>query len=256
MLDRSKDQLRNKLYEEYENSLFKLIMFEAAEKEGRVFLEKNEQLKKDPAYLPSVDEENWFQKQLNRNIRNKTHLSGAKMLRSFANKVAVAMLVVAFAFTGAVFTVQAFRTDVLNFLIRIEPKYTSIQLDESEKNKKEQSLTVNWKNAYVPAYIPDGFEADSLYYSDPLKTITYHKKGNDQEFIVYSEYDASNDVELDTENASLIKIILVHGHKGTLVIKNSIVSVTWEMDGHIFTVKAKQNEDEVIKIAQNVNFVK
>ncbi|NLG93651.1 MAG: DUF4367 domain-containing protein, partial [Clostridiales bacterium] len=43
---------------------------------------------------------------------------------------------------------------------------------------------------------------------------------------------------------------------GTLVIKNSIVSVTWEMDGHIFTVKAKQNEDEVIKIAQNVNFVK
>lgn len=255
MLDRGKDQLRNKLYEDYENSLFKLIMFEAAEKEGRVFLEENEQLKKDPAYLPSADEENRFQKQLNRNIRKRTYPSGEKLLCSFANKVAVAMLVVVFAFTGAVFTVQAFRADVLNFLIRIEPEYTSIQLDGSENNK-EQNLAVNWKNAYVPAYIPDDFKVDSLYYSDPLKTITYHKKGNNKEFIVYSEYDASNDVELDTENASLIKIILVHGHKGTLVIKNSIVSVTWEMDGHIFTVKAKQNEDEVIKIAQNVNFVK
>ena len=43
MLDSGRDQIHKKLYEDYEDSLFKLILFEAAEKEGKLFLKENEQ---------------------------------------------------------------------------------------------------------------------------------------------------------------------------------------------------------------------
>ncbi|MCY1713526.1 DUF4367 domain-containing protein [Caproiciproducens galactitolivorans] len=256
MLDSGRDQIHKKLYEDYEDSLFKLILFEAAEKEGKLFLKENEQLKNDPAFLPSAEEENRFKKLLNHHIHKVRNHPKRKMICNFANKVAVAVLAVVFVFTGAILTVQAFRTDVLNFLISIEPKYTSIQLNESENETKDENLTVNWKNAYVPTYIPAGFEADNLYYSDSLKTITFHQKNSEKKFIAYSEYDASNDVELDTENASLIKLVQIQGHKGTLVIKNSITTVSWEMDKHIFTINGNVDGDEIVKMAENVNFIK
>ncbi len=53
MPNNSLDQVRKKLYEEYEDSLFKLIMHDAAEKEGRLFLEEKEKLKNDPKFMPS-----------------------------------------------------------------------------------------------------------------------------------------------------------------------------------------------------------
>ncbi len=47
MPDNSPEQIRKKLYEEYEDSLFKLVMHDAAEKEGKLFLEEKEKLKND-----------------------------------------------------------------------------------------------------------------------------------------------------------------------------------------------------------------
>lgn len=256
MLDSGRDQIQNQLYEDYESCLFKLILFEAAEKEGKLFLEENARLKNDAAFLPSADEENRFKKLLNHHIYKTVNHPKRKMMCNFANKVAVAMLAVIFVFTGAILTVQAFRANVMNFLVSIEPKYTSIQLNESENKVKDENLTVHWKNAFVPTYIPAGFEADSLSYTDSIKSITFHQKNNKKKYIVYSEYDASHDVELDTENASLIKTVQIQGHKGTLVIKNSIATVSWEMDKRIFTINANIDGGEIIKMAENVNFVK
>jgi len=53
MPNKSSDQVRKILYEEYEDSLFKLIMHDVAEKEGQFFLEEKEKMKNDPGFLPS-----------------------------------------------------------------------------------------------------------------------------------------------------------------------------------------------------------
>jgi len=153
-------------------------------------------------------------------------------------------------------TVQAFRIDVLNFLISIEPKYTSFQLNDNESAASSKSLVVNWTNAYVPTYIPKGYEVDSISYSDSLKKLALNNKQDETLFIVYSEYDSSNNVEIDTENASLVKTVKINGHHGTLVVKNSIVTVAWEIDNHMFTVQTQVGVDETIKIAENVKFIK
>jgi len=51
MPNNSPEQTRKKLYEAYEDSLFQLVMHDAAEKEGRLFLEEKEKLKNDPECL-------------------------------------------------------------------------------------------------------------------------------------------------------------------------------------------------------------
>ncbi|NLH02303.1 MAG: hypothetical protein GX488_10530 [Clostridiales bacterium] len=46
------DRIRE-LNEQYEDALFRLVMNDAAEKEGKLLFEENERLKDDPANLPS-----------------------------------------------------------------------------------------------------------------------------------------------------------------------------------------------------------
>ena len=53
MPNNSPEQIQKKLYEEYEDSLFKLVMHNAAAKEGQLFLEEKAKLKNDLEFQPS-----------------------------------------------------------------------------------------------------------------------------------------------------------------------------------------------------------
>jgi hypothetical protein len=254
MSNNSSDQARKKLYDEYEDSLFRLVMNDVAEKEGKLLLEEKEKLKNEPEYVAFPELIRKFSNQLNTYFKEHKSTNRRHTFKTL-NRVAVAMLAVFLVFSAAMLTVQAFRIDVMNFLISIEPKYTSFQLNDNESDRSK-SLVVNWTNAYVPTYIPKGYEVDSTSYSDSLKKLAFNNKQDETLFIVYSEYDSSNNVEIDTENASLVKTVKINGHHGTLVVKNSIVTVAWEIDNHMFTVQTQVGVDETIKIAEKVKFIK
>lgn len=144
----------------------------------------------------------------------------------------------------------------MNFLIDIQSEYTSFQIKDNVAGSNGEKLTVNWTNTYLPTYIPVGYEVDSLTYTEPLKEITYRNQKNKNLLIDFSENDSSNNVEIDTENASVLKTVFVNGHKGTLVVKDSQTTVAWEMDQHIFVVCTEESMEETLKIAQNVKFIK
>ncbi len=55
MPNNSSKTAREKLYEEYEDILFKLVINDAAEKEGKLFLEENERLKNDSDFQPTKE---------------------------------------------------------------------------------------------------------------------------------------------------------------------------------------------------------
>ena len=46
------EQIRGKLYQEYEDSLFRLVIHDAAEKEGKLLLEEKEMLEKKLRVFP------------------------------------------------------------------------------------------------------------------------------------------------------------------------------------------------------------
>jgi len=150
-------------------------------------------------------------------------------------------------------TVQAFRLSVLNFLISIEPKYTSYELQDDDQSGDNEKLIVNWTNSYVPGYMPEGYEVTEMSSSGSLKKIVLENADSCR--IIYTEYESESSLSIDTEDASLIKTIMINGHDGTVSTKDSTTTIVWKMDGHLFVVQGQISTDEAIKIAENVKFI-
>lgn len=165
------------------------------------------------------------------------------------------MLALVVTFSAMMLTVQAFRIQVLNFLISIEPNYTSFQLKDNNDGQNNEQLIVNWTNAYVPTYIPEGYDVSNISYSDSTKKITFTNQEDDSS-IVYTEYNSKNSIAIDTENASLIKSVKINGQNGTLSVKDSTVSLVWIIDNHLITIQGQVSTEEVIRMAEGVKFIK
>ena len=256
MPDNSPEQIRKKLYEEYEDSLFKLVMHDAAEKEGKLFLEEKEKLKNDLEYMPCEAGLKRFSQQLDAHLKKpKAYAKRQRVLKAL-NRVAVAMLAVIVILFTSVATVQAFRVRVLNFLMDIQPKYTSFQLKDRGSGSESGSLVVNWTNTYVPNYIPDGYEVSSISSSESFKRIIFANQQEKKSLIIYTELSEANSPGVDTENASEFETVSINGHKGTLMVKDSMVTIVWEMDSRILMVQTQTSKDTAMKIAKGVIYVK
>lgn len=256
MSSNSSDEIK-KLNEEYEEDLFQLIMNNAAAEEGKLLWEENERLKNDSEYMPSQEDIKKFTKLLDSHLRKAKHKRSILRFSNMINRAAVAMLAIIIIFSTAMVTIQEFRIHVFNFLINIESKYTSYRLSGSDENEQNKGmLAVNWTNAYVPTYAPEGYELTSVSSSDSLKKIIFTNKKNQALFVIYCNYNSSSSIAVDTENASLVKKIKINGEDGTLSVKDTLVTVAWKIDDHLLTVQGQLSTDEAIKLAENVIFIK
>lgn len=245
----------NKLNEVYENGLFSLAMNNLAREDGRIFLEENTQLKTDPQNLPSPESIKRFTRLLDEHLLHlKKSQKDSHILRIF-KRTAIALMAVIISISAMIVSVQAFRVQVLNFLISIEPKYTSLQLNDNNKAQGAEQLIVNWTNAYVPTYMPDGYEVGSITYTDSIKKLVFENLDKTS-LITYTEYDSTNTIAVDTEGASLIEKVNINGHDGTLSTKDSVTSIAWTIDNHLISIQGQINKVEAIKIAEGVEFVK
>ncbi len=252
MPNNNREQVRKKLYEEYEDSLFRLVMHDVAAKEGQLFLEEAEKLRNDPEFQPSQQEVQKFSRQVNAHFK-KTK-AYARRIRAWQvlNKAAIAMLIVLLILGTTVMTVQAVRVRVLNFLVDIQQEYTSFQLKDSSSGSKVDNTTIDWHQAYVPTNIPDGYEVSSISDGKLLKTIEF--KNLQGSFITYTELNKDTKPALDTENASIVKAVSISGYEGTLVVKNSLSTVIWAMNDRIFMIRGEIDEELAIKMAEGVKY--
>lgn len=249
MSNNSPVQIRKKLYEEYEDSLFKLVMHDAAEKEGQLFLEEKEKLKNDPGFLPSQEAVQKFSQQLDAHLKKSKVYARRRRVLQALNKVAIAMLIVLVILGATVVTVEAVRVRVLNFLMDIQQEYTSFQLKDSGKGG---STSIDWHKAYVPTYIPDGYEVSAISNSEPLKRIEF--KNPQGMLITYMELSEGNKPALDTENASAFEPVSINGHEGSLIVKNSLVTVIWSMNDRMFIIRGQMEKDIAVKMAEGVKY--
>ncbi|MDP4120310.1 MAG: DUF4367 domain-containing protein [Bacillota bacterium] len=245
-----------KLNEEYEDRLFKLVMDNAAEKNGRLIDKDIEKLNSDPENLPSQTDIIRFSQLLDMHLKKMEKIRKRHRGSRLISRIAVAVIIIMVVFSIMMLTVQAFRVQVLNFLISIEPKFTSLQLQGGDNAQKDGKLIVNWTNAYVPTYIPNGYEVSNISYSDSLKKIIFTGKNDNSTFITYTESESINSISIDTEGASLVEKVSINGNNGTLAVKDSTVTIGWTMDNRLFIIQAQINKDEAVKIAEGVKFVK
>ncbi|MGF7144487.1 hypothetical protein HNQ56_002918 [Anaerotaenia torta] len=243
----------SKLNEMYEDALFRIAMSEAAKDEGEIIKLENEQGKREMPGLPSSENIKRFSKLLDAEIKKK----GKKLpfLSRNLHRASVVILFLVIAFSATMVTARAFRRQVLNFLISVEPQYTSFQLNDNSTEDADGKLIINWTNAYVPAYVPKGYGVDSISYSNAVKKIVFTNQTGDSA-IIYSQYEASMDVLIDTENASLAETIEINGYEGILIVKDPVATIVLERENHIFTVQGEIERSEIIKMAEGIEFVK
>ncbi len=253
MPNNSSEQTRKKLYEEYEDSLFKLIMHDAAQKEGQLFLEEAEKLKNDPDFQPPPEAVQKFSQQLDAHLKKPKAYARRRRILKALNRMVVAMLIALVILGTTVVTVQAVRVKVLNFLMDIQQEYTSFELQNNDKGSEGGSTTIDWHKAYVPAYIPEGYEISSVSDSKLLKIIEF--KNPQGSLITYTELSAASKPALDTENASVFEEVSINGHEGTLVVKNSLVTIIWAMNDRMFMIRGELEKDTAVKIAEGVKYI-
>ncbi len=244
---------REKLLEEYEDSLFKLAMYDLAAEEGKLLLEENKKLKNDPDFQPGEAAYQKFAEQLDIHLKKKeahtTRRNRPKLLSKFAIAASIAVLLL---FT-TVASVEAVRLRVLNFLVDVRQEYTSFSLKESENNSYSETPAVNWSKSYVPTYIPEGYEVSSISDGSLSKIIEFvNSQGS---LITYMELSEGNKILLDTENASDFETIKINEHEGSMVMKNFLVTIIWAMDERMFLIRGEVEKNAVIKMAEGVKYV-
>lgn len=246
--------IKDKLFENYEDSLWKVLMYDYAEVEGKRFIEENEALKRDGKYQPSSEAVKRFNKKMNAAFRQPKLRSFIELMSPAVNKAAVFIVAVGIIFSLSFTFVSGFRIQVLNLMLSLEEKYTLIKLDDkSDENIIADNLYVNWRNAYVPTYIPQGYKIYTLSNTADLKAIDYINDKND--VITFCELNASIENTVDTENASLIKNIDINGNEGLLVVKGNSVSIAWSDNTRIFMLHTQLSIEETVKIAESVTYI-
>jgi len=232
-----------------------LVMHELAEHEGELYLKESNALGDSPEAGPSPGALEKFSKRLDAELKKQRAKTRQLYFPKAMNVAAVAMLAVVFVFLTAMTTVQAFRTRVMNLWLDVRPEYTSFRLRGST-DANDGSTVVNWTNAYLPTFIPEGYIVSTWSYSKAYKRITFENSQDRTSFTIYLELDESDNPVVDTENASRFEPILINEKNGMLVMKDDVVTIVWEMDSLLFALQARTSVDMAIRIAEGVRFIK
>ena len=232
------DELRQKLFDEYEESLFRLAVFDAAEREGDLETD----IVGEPEEQPTDQQIARFIKAVKRS-HSKSGRKKKTLLRVF-NKAAAAVAVLLVIFFVSMVTVDAFRLEVLNFLTWLSPEYTSLSYVPDEAAADMDGNT--------PRYVPEGYSLNETSETDNYSKIVYTVSGNGDKIIILYEYTQAEYVTIDTESVDDIKNTQINGEEATLTFKDSMTGIYWSTGDHFYYIYGSVGVDELIKMAESV----
>lgn len=152
------------------------------------------------------------------------------------------MLVIFVGLSTAVATVQSVRLSVLNFIIEIEDRYTSLYFEES---RSTYEVPQGWQGLYYITYVPERFV---LADCSDNEAIYVDRDGN---ILGFCEYEYGETCNLDTENAE-ITYESIHGRNSLVVEKEGWVAITWSIGARFFVIDLIGTRDEAFQIANSV----
>lgn len=163
-------------------------------------------------------------------------------MRKTALKVAaviIAFLAVSF-FT--VMNVEALRLRIMNYFMERNEKSTTIRI-----NNKENS------SAIMPTYLPEGYENIHLEFFDSFYLAIFENKNGERIFLRrLEEYNVAG---IDTES-SFTEKAKVNGNNAEYAYKDGLSFLVFKYDDIVFILESKLPKDELIKIAESLEYTK
>jgi len=235
----------------YENNLFHEAVKMAALLDGERLFQENKELNADAPGV-SIEKQKEFRNKLDKALRNKQNNNRRFSCVNSLQKIAVIALIATAVLSISLLSVEAFRTRIFNFFMEVKPEFTEFRLEESSNNTKD-SWIIDWENAYLPTYIPAGYQVESSENGETFKSILLINA--EGKIIDYAQYFEDASFNYDTEDANT-QDITINGEAGTLILKEGHYSIVWMHENMIFVVMTQINEVETKKIAESVKFIK
>jgi len=201
--------------------------------------------------LPSLQElENFhtfspeFEKKMNNLIRNykKPYY---KLINSVGKRVAVLVFTLLIAISATVFSVEALRNNVFDFLINIYNDFVSIFYDKTPEDNKDQRID----QIYAPQYIPEGFEI--IFKEVQNGAVLHIYSDSNENRIILEQSIYSLNLGVDNENREY-EIIDINGNEGLFYLDKGINHIIWNNGGYCFQVKGPISKEEIVKIARSI----
>ena len=171
-----------------------------------------------------------------------------KKISKYSKGIAAGVVAVVIVSGTAVFSVEAWRTKVMNFVFNDKTTHTEISFVEN-------SETIIAGDIYFK-YIPKGFEVIEEDVSRTSTDIVFHD-GNTK--ISYQKALIRIEKSIDTENA-IVKDIKINGMEGIVSKKSDKIILVWHDEDYVYTMTSSGgngpiSEEEIVKMAQNTEKV-
>ena len=240
----------NRVYENFEDALFRLFMDRVAVVEGERLLRENEDLKSDPnAAVPEEIQKRCLQsvrKGIARRDRKAAGYSVRKLLRFFPLVAIIALLMGLVAYAAF----PTFRASVLNLLLTENDRYTTWEYQESDAVQpvgNGLSFEVELPNEYYLVTSEKGESSEFAFYQSRL----------DESAALEIDLRFGNQLSLktDNENYSYYEETTIHGNSAVIIEKDDSTALIMSDTSFPYYVIISSNaldRDSLYNIAESM----
>ena len=227
-----------RLYEQYEDAFFALLMNRVAEANGKELMQKNEELLADPnAAVPESLNKRCLHT-IEKSYRKAQIQKAAKKTLRTLNRVALWILIPLFMFVGVFAASETVRVKTLNYLIEAFDIGTSYELSVGKNKIATRKIKINKIEVPIEdnkACVLDAVPAEFILTTgeESEASCIYHfQSSHNEEFEVAIYYISENGVSsvtIDTEDAEVREENL-DGQGVSIVHKNNFYQM---VRGHV-----------------------
>lgn len=243
---------REKLRENYEDSVLALLMDEFAESEGKRFIEENERLRQDPSAAVPEDVERRALQLINREFAKKDRAHTGKKLLRFLARIAIAAIITALLFGAAFALSETVRAGTLNFLMQMDERIATWQFGMEEGTAPDG---LNGMPEIIVDWIPEGYERQPQMVTGPSDFVL--DCTNDAGGLIRVSVHESEDGmhTMDLEEADYYNEVVIQGCEGILRIKDDYIRIAWPYNNTELVVSvtsADVDSDTLLSVAESI----
>lgn len=251
---------RERLFEEFEDTHFALLMEGVARKEGERLLALNEMLQDNPEAAVPESVDKWCLETIDRHFAKERRRVGLRKTGRVLRLAAVIMAISVLLFTSVFALSEDFRVATLNLMLTVTEKYTQFDIQSSDGNRAEVSPSSTtgsgfFENAVI-GWIPEGFllNYDESFH-DLLADCARFEDEHGEYFSVTILPGTAN-LQFDTEDPESLEQVSINGKEGLCVVKYGEPGITLaDLENNLFIMvdaSSGVSVDMVKKIAENI----
>ena len=237
--------------EQFEDAVFSMLMADVAEAEGKRLLEVNKQLQGDPEAAVPEEVSSRCLKAIKREFNRRNLRNIRRTCAKVFQRVAIVVLVVVACFSTMFVTSEAFRVEVMNYVIEIFDEKIDLGIVSDDGLSSEVDLNVNW--------VPEGYVLADERNSSKHISQRYIKSEHESEpspdiNISITLVDESDTIYVDTENA-YVEFTTINGIEAVYTEKENLTQLAWisaEDKISIVIFGIGLDFETITKIAENI----